>query len=221
MNTKDKYEVYKIQNLPLPINHTPMRQTYPLTKYKLESEMLLVSKDKTKFSFLTETMYLVCNSKHLQLCNPETAFYQTNINKYCIVALFMQNVHDINTFCKQMVVLDERLPITKYLSNGGWIVITNTPLIFTLNCKSDGHNLADIKVWPSFGIIKLNNTCKASNKYLQLPEYFGKESFYERSDSKYAKGKMLYFPLKCCIFQYTKSSCIHNNIFCVCIIISS
>ena len=104
MNTKDKYEVYKIYNLPLPINHIPMRQTYPLTKYKLEFEMLLVSKDKAKFSFLTETMYHVCNSKHLQFCNPETAFYQTNVNKYCVVALFMQDVHDINTFCKQMVV---------------------------------------------------------------------------------------------------------------------
>ena len=153
MNTKDKYKVYKIHNLPLPINHSPMRQTYPLTKYKLESEMLLVSKDITKFSFLTETMYHVCNSKHLQFCNPETAFYQTNVNKCCVVVLFMQDVRDINTFCKQMVVLDERLPLTKYLSNGVWIIITNTPLTFTLNCKSDGHNLADIKVEPSFCII--------------------------------------------------------------------
>ena len=46
-----------------------------------------------------------------------------------------------------------------------WIIITNTPLTFTLNCKSDGHNLADIKVEPSFGIIKINNTCKTSSKY--------------------------------------------------------
>ena len=46
----------------------------------------------------------------------------------------MQDLHDINALCKQMVVLDERLPITKYLSNGVWIIITNTPLTFTLNC---------------------------------------------------------------------------------------
>ena len=56
----------------------------------------------------------------------------------------MQDLHDINAFCKQMVVLDERLPITKYLSNGVWIIIPNTSLTLTLNCKSDGHNLADI-----------------------------------------------------------------------------
>ena len=43
--------------------------------------------------------------------------------------------------------------------------------------------IGDIKVVPPFGIIKLNNKCKASNKYLQLPEYFGKHSHFERSDS--------------------------------------
>ena len=37
----------------------------------------------------------------------------------------------------------------------------------------------------------------------------------------FSKGKMLYFPPKFCVFQSTNSTCIHNNIFCVCIIISS
>ena len=73
-----------------------------------------------------------------------------------------------------MVVLDQKLPTTKYVSYGIWIVVTDTPLTFTLNCH--------IKVVPPFGIIKLNNTCKASNKYLQLPEYFGKHILFERSD---------------------------------------
>ena len=41
---------------------------------------------------------------------------------------------------------------------------------------------SDIKIIPSFGIIKLNNTCKASNKYLQLPEYFDKHTHFEWSD---------------------------------------
>ena len=39
-----------------------------------------------------------------------------------------------------------------------------------------------VKIESPFGIIKLNNTCKASNKYLQLPDYFGKYSHFERSD---------------------------------------
>ena len=82
---------------------------------------------------------------HFQFCNPETAFYQTNVNKFCVIALFRQNAHDIKTFCKQMVVLDQKLPTTKYLSHGIWIVVTDKPLTFTLNCQSYEPKIGDIK----------------------------------------------------------------------------
>ena len=55
-------------------------------------------------------------------------------------------------------------------------------MTFTLNRQSYEPKIGDIKVAPPFGIIKLNNTCKTSNKYLQLPEDFGKHSHFERSD---------------------------------------
>ena len=80
----------------------------------------------------------------LSVCNPETAFYQTNVNKFCVIALFRQNAHDIKTFCKQMVVLDQKLPTTKYLSYGIWIVVTDKPLTFTLNCQSYEPKIGDI-----------------------------------------------------------------------------
>ena len=182
INTREEYEVYKIHNLPLPMHRVLPNQTDILLKYSLETEILMISKDKAKFSLLSESAFQMCNSYHFQFCNPETAFYQTNVNKFCVIALFRQNAHDIKTFCKQMVVLNQKLPTTKYLSYGIWIVVTNKPLTFTLNCQSYEPKIGDIKVAPPFGIIKLNNTCKASNKYLQLPEYFGKHSHFERSD---------------------------------------
>ena len=76
--------------------------------------------------------------------------------------------------------MDQKLPTTKYLSYGIWIVVTDKPLTSSLNCQSYESKIGEIKVAPLFGIIKLNNTCKASNKYLQLPEYFGKHSHFER-----------------------------------------
>ena len=181
INTREEYEIYRIHNLPLPMQHESTKQYDILLKYNLESEMLMVSKDKAEFSFLSENTFQICNSYHFQLCNPETAFYQTNLNTFCVIALFRQNTHDIKTFCKQMVVLDQKLPMTKYLSYGIWIVVTNKPLTFTLNCQSYDPKVVDIKLTPPFGIIKLNNTCKAS-KYLRLPEYFGKHSQFIRSD---------------------------------------
>ena len=179
INTKEEYEVYRIYNLPLPM---ATKQTNIMLKYTLETDMLMVSKDRSKFSLLTESAFHVCNSFHYRFCNPETAFYQANINRFCVVALFMQNQRDIKTFCKQMVILDQKLPLTSYLSYGLWIVVTNVPLTFTINCQSHKPKTYDIKIESPFGIIKLNNTCKASNKYLQLPEYFGKHSYFERSD---------------------------------------
>ena len=187
INTKEEYEVYRIYNLPLPMD---TKQTNIMLKYTLETDMLMVSKDRSKFSRLTESAFHMCNSFHYRFCNPETAFYQANINRFCVVALFMQNQRDIKTFCKQMVILDQKLPLTSYLSYGLWIVVTNVPLTFTINCQSQKPKTYDIKIESPFGIIKLNNTCKASNKYLQLPEYFGKHSYFERSDPLQALLKL-------------------------------
>ena len=187
INTKEEYEVYRIYNLPLPM---ATKQTNIMLKYTLETDMLMVSKDRSKFSLLTESAFHMCNSFHYRFCNPETAFYQANINRFCVVALFMQNQRDIKTFCKQMVILDQKLPLTSYLSYGLWIVVTNVPLTFTINCQSHKPKSYDIKIESPFGIIKLNNTCKASNKYLQLPEYFGKHSYFERSDPLQALLKL-------------------------------
>ena len=127
INTKEEYEVYHIYNLPLPM---ATKQPNIMLKYTLETDMLMVSKDRSKFSHLTESAFHMCNSFHYRFCNPETAFYQTNINRFCVVALFMQNQRDIKTFCKQMVILDQKLPLTSYLSYGLWIEVTNVPLTF-------------------------------------------------------------------------------------------
>ena len=87
ISTKEEYEVNQIHNLPIPLLSS--NQTDILVKYAVETEMLMISKDKTKFSLLSESTFQMCNSYQFQFCNPETAFYQTNVNKFCIIALFM------------------------------------------------------------------------------------------------------------------------------------
>ena len=79
------FEVYKVYNLPLPSDSINSNQTDVLLKYELEAEMLKVSKDKTAFSLLSDEMYRMCINHHYQFRNPETAFYQTNINKLCSI----------------------------------------------------------------------------------------------------------------------------------------
>ena len=84
------------------------------------------------------------------------------------MALFMQARDDIKQLCKQTVILNQKLPMTKYLSSGIWIVMTNIELKCTVSCQSNIAEPSDIKVKPPFGIVTLNNTCKASNKYLVI-----------------------------------------------------
>ena len=94
----------------------------------------MVSKDRTQFSLLSKNNFHVCNNNQLQFCNPESAFYQTNVNKLCVLALFMKNREDIKELCKQTVILNERLPKAEYLTAGIWIITTNKQLVFTVSC---------------------------------------------------------------------------------------
>ena len=97
------------------------------------------------------------------------------------MALFMENPHDLKALCKMQVVF-ETLPIKRHLTHGIWVFTTDKPLSFTVTCRSNELKTTVFKIKPPFGIIKLDNTCKASNKYLQLPAYFGQNSYFERID---------------------------------------
>ena len=70
----------------------------------------------------------------------------------------------------------ETLPITRHLTHGSWIVTTDKPLTFTVSRGSNELKTNDLNIIPPFDIVKLNNTCKASNKYLQLTAFFGQNS---------------------------------------------
>ena len=184
INTKEEYDIFKVHNMPLPVHHnqSSTSSVNVMVRYELETEMFMISRDKTRFSLLSENNNHMCNSYHLQFCNPETAFYPTNVNKLCIIALYMQVSQDIRMFCKQTIVLNQKLPITKYIASGVLIVVTHVPLTFTISCQVSQSKVTNIKITLPVGIVWLNNTCKATNKYLQLPEYFGKSSIFERSD---------------------------------------
>ena len=51
INTGEKYEVFKVHNLPFPFQNTSLRYH---AKYDLESEYLIVSKSRKSYAFLSE-----------------------------------------------------------------------------------------------------------------------------------------------------------------------
>ena len=102
INTGDKYEVFKVHNIPFLFHNTLVQY---LAKYDLESEFLMVSKSRQSYAFLSEKDFHMCNRVNLQFCNPKTAFSPTNLNKPCIMTLFLKNEVDFKSNCKQTVMM--------------------------------------------------------------------------------------------------------------------
>ena len=75
--------------------------------YWLEADVLMVSKNTEEYTLLSDIDYYMCNKHKLPFCNPKAVFYPTNMNKLCIMALFMKIETDIKRFCKQTVVLNQ------------------------------------------------------------------------------------------------------------------
>ena len=179
INTGDKYEVFKVHNIPFPFHNTSVQN---LAKYDLETEFLMVSESRQSYAFLSENDFHMCNSVNLQFCNPKTAFYPTNLNKPCIMTLFLKNEVGIKSNCKQTVMMKQKLPLAKYLSHGIWDIVTHENLQLTISCRSSSKQSSSIDIHPPFGILTVDNDCLASNKYISLPGHFDKNSYFEMSD---------------------------------------
>ena len=64
LSTKKMLEVFKIYNLFILLEHKQSKFNF-MVKYKIETEMLMMSSKRTKYSLLTESSYQLCSSRHL------------------------------------------------------------------------------------------------------------------------------------------------------------
>ena len=185
INTKEKYDIFKVHNIPVPSYNTSILDEvkHCLVKYELEAVLLMFSKNREEYAHLSENDYYMCNRHKLHFCNPKAIIYPTNMNKLCGVALFIKDQCDVKRLCKQTVVLNQKLPLARYLSSGIWLIVTNENLKLTVNCQSSDTESTEVHVEAPFGILHLNNTCRASNRYLRLLGFFDKSSTFEKSDA--------------------------------------
>ena len=96
------------------------------------------------------------------------------MNKLCVMALFMKDQSDVKRFCKQIVVLNRKLPLARYLTSGIWLIVTNENLNFTVICQSGDTGSKEVHVEVPLGILHLNNTCRALG-------FFDRSSTFEKS----------------------------------------
>ena len=177
-----KFEIYQIINSPLPY-HDPKLDTEQQPKfsvrYKLESMALAINPEKTNYMILDQVELAHCSTPLLDYCNVKSSLFPVNLNKLCIVALFMKNKENVGKYCKTEVTPNSLLPKATYVFDGIWVIATQTELTFSIICSD--YTKID-KVRPPMTVMSLEMGCSASNDYVTLMPYYHKESTYVITD---------------------------------------
>ena len=183
LDENSKYEIYKIHNLPIPLNTSPKAQSLSMmAKYSLESSAIAINGDKSKYVLLNDYELQHCANPLQKFCKIESPIYPINLSELCVVALYLDNEDSINNFCKTVISPSSKKPLAHYLVNGIWIISATKSLQFTVVCQESNLRDSTVKVNPPLGIVKLPISCTASNNYLYLPAFYQNESKYEIYD---------------------------------------
>ena len=176
LDYKGQYEIYKVHNLPLPYissNIDPRDQPNMIAKYQVETDMIAVNAERTKYMILNSGEMEHCSSPLVKFCDTKSPTFPINLSTLCVIALFMSDHTKIESYCQRITQSNALIPNAMYLSEGQWIIVAQTPLTFSVVCEKS-HDI--IQTSPPIALVKLNLTCSASNGYLTLPPYFHQES---------------------------------------------
>lgn len=183
LDQDDFLEIFQIQNLPVPMGHVVADKTMSTmtAQYTLEATALAVDKKRTRFALLDERDLVECTKPSLGFCSIKSPMYPINLNKFCVVALFMKDSRGIRLTCQSQVMLDSILPMAQYLAEGVWAVSTNAPFRLNVVCKD--NTVSTAMAQPPVSLVKLNKSCSATSNELFLTPYFETESMFENTDS--------------------------------------
>ena len=116
INTKEKYQIYDIYNLPMPV-YTTNSGTFTV-EYALESNHLMISQDRSKYVLLTEDEFRMCTNTDINVCTHKQALYTTSFSKHCMLALFLGDRTKMKSMCQKYVTSHKDLTIVKHLLPG-------------------------------------------------------------------------------------------------------
>lgn len=66
-------------------------------------------------------VFTVCSDSLMGFCAVK---YRTNMSKFCIIAIFMQNERNIREYCQIRVRTNSILLMANYVTDGQWVVST-------------------------------------------------------------------------------------------------
>lgn len=168
LNIKNSYEIYRVINIPIPFHEGKNVHEELAFKYKLESESIMMSNDRSKYSLLSENDLDMCINKKTKFCNPRKAMYPTNLNKLCVIAQFLDKSQDIEKYCTKLIIRSS-LPNAKLIHDGFWVISTKIELKFIIHCQKRQTFIETVK--SPVGTIRIPNSCTAANEHMSIPMY--------------------------------------------------
>ena len=179
-----KMELFKIYNMPLPLNTVfatnSNSRTGMLTYYDLESEFLAINAERTQYMMLNQKERDTCKLSFLGLCAIRKPLYQVNLSQMCIVALFMRNKRKVNNTCQTMLQYDKNLPRVQYMNDDTYIIITKTNMHVNLACGQDVRTKLTIN--PPYGFIRVRKQCTATSDRVTLTGVYEHGSMHRVND---------------------------------------
>ncbi|CAG2190360.1 unnamed protein product [Mytilus edulis] len=171
------FEIFKPFNLPIPINlNLQVDSTKSMLAYSnLEAKALGVNAKRTEYILLNDDELNKCIHPIRNFCDIRSPVYRINLSKFCIVALFRNDVKLIENNCHNTIKINAILPMAEYLSSGTWIMVTAKPLRMSINC---GPNIRAVEkiMKPPIDLLTLEVGCSANNDQLTLLPYYQLES---------------------------------------------
>ena len=178
-----QYEIYKIFSVPLVTQgmQTDDNQISEMTAtLNLESNGLMINKDRTKYTLLTDQELDKCSDPNVNWCSVASPIFPVNVAKLCIVNLFLKNRESSWKYCQTIVNLNTRLPFAISLFNSLWAIATQNDLKFAIVCN-DGTSRTELVKSP-IGILEIPSICTASNDNMVLSPTFTEVHGYDILD---------------------------------------
>ena len=174
VHTKDQYDVYKIINLPIPLNDCKAIQYVPEYPY------IAVTQDKSSFTLLTNTEAALCHHDNFDYCPLASPSYDTDLNPNCILSLFLKDARLIRPNCKPKVQEASFAPVLKHVVNGKWLSYSLRPYNVEMSCDK---RIETIRVERGIQEIDLKQGCNAYTSFFRLPPYFRQQSEHDINKS--------------------------------------
>ena len=182
VNVNHKYVIYKVHNLPFPIqsNESSDLSQNMIAYRTLESSYIAVNIERSRYMILRYEDIQQCLTQSLKFCELRLPIYPINLSRLCIVSIFMNEKEGVDKHCQTIVRVNQLLPHSSYIADGFYAIATNKPIQLTQACKQ--LSASQISVKAPLDIIQLKPSCSMTHRNLILPAYYYKESKYNLTE---------------------------------------